>query len=59
MADNIVLNKITFYKVDDEGNPILNSKGVEKTFTLKNNIDCSWICEGTEEDHLEEVEYES
>ena len=55
MADNIVLNKITFYKVDDDGNPLLNSKGVERVFTLKDDIDCSWICEATDAEHLKEI----
>ena len=56
MADNIILEKITFIKLDDDSNPLLNSKGVERIFTLKNFVDCSWICEGTEEEHLKEVE---
>ena len=51
MSDNIVLEKITFYKVDDDGNPLLNSKGVERVFTLKDDVDCSWICEATDEKH--------
>ena len=55
MADNIVLEKITFYKVDDDGNPLLNSKGVERVFTLKDDIDCSWICEATDAEHLKEI----
>ena len=55
MAANIVLDKITFYKVDDKGNPLLNSKGVERIFTLKDDIDCSWICEATNEEDLEEI----
>jgi hypothetical protein len=55
MADNIILEKITFLKLDDDGNPLLNSKGVERVYTLKNFVDCSWICEATDEEHLEEV----
>ena len=55
MADNIILEKITFLKLDDDGNPLLNSKGVERVFTLKDDVDCSWICEATDEEHLEEI----
>jgi hypothetical protein len=55
MADNIILQTITFNKIDDEGNLITDKNGNEKEFGLKNFVDCSWICEGTEEDHLEEI----
>jgi hypothetical protein len=55
MADNIILEKITFLKLDNDGNPLLNSKGVERVYTLKNFVDCSWICEATDEEHLEEI----
>jgi hypothetical protein len=46
MSDNIILEKVTFYKLDDEGEVLLDDKGNERIFTLKNFVDCSWICEG-------------
>jgi hypothetical protein len=53
MSDNIIL--ITFYKLDEDGDVLLDDKG-NRIFTLKNFVDCSWICEGTDEEHLEEIE---
>jgi hypothetical protein len=58
MSDNIILEKITFYKLNDEGEVLLDDKGNERIFTLKNFVDCSWICEGTDEEHLEEIKEE-
>ena len=55
MSDNIILEKITFNKIDNDGNLITDKNGNEKVFELKNFVDCSWICEGTEEDHLQEI----
>ena len=56
MSDNIILERITFYKLDEDGDVLLDDKGNERIFTLKNFVDCSWICEGTDEEHLEEIE---
>ena len=58
MSDNIILEKITFYKLDDKGEVLLDDKGNERIFTLKNFVDCYWICEGTDEEHLEEIKEE-
>jgi len=55
MSDNIILEKITFYKLNNEGEVVVDDKGNEKIFTLKNFVDCSWICEGTDEDDLIEI----
>jgi len=52
MADNIILQTITFNKLDDDGNLITDKNGNEKVFELKDFVDCSWICEGTENEHL-------
>jgi hypothetical protein len=35
MSDSIILEKVTFYKLDDEGNVLLDTKGNERIFTLK------------------------
>ena len=59
MSDNIILERITFYKLDEDGDVLLDDKGNERIFTLKNFVDCSWICEGTDEEHLEEIEEET
>jgi hypothetical protein len=45
MSDNIILERITFYKLDEDGDVLLDDKGNERIFTLKNFVDCSWICE--------------
>ena len=56
MSDNIILEKITFNKIDDDGNLITDKNGNEKVFELKNYSRlCSLICEVTEEDHLQEI----
>ena len=52
MADNIILKSITFHKIDNDGNLIVDKNGNEKVFELKDFVDCSWICEGTENEHL-------
>ena len=51
MSDNIILEKITFNKIDNDGNLITDKNGNEKVFELKNYSRlCSLICEVTEED---------
>ena len=55
MADNIILNNITFNMLDDDGNIVRDNRGYVKVFTLKDKCDCSWICEGTDEDDLKEI----
>ena len=55
MADNIILGSITFHKIDNDGNLIVDKNGNEKVFELKDFVDCSWICDGTDDDHLQEI----
>ena len=52
MSDSIILERLTFNKIDNEGNLVKDKNGNEKVFELKNFVDCSWICEGTENEHL-------
>tara|TARA_R110000868_G_scaffold352073_1_gene613297 strand:- start:424 stop:603 length:180 start_codon:yes stop_codon:yes gene_type:complete len=52
MSDNIILGSITFHKIDNDGNLIVDKNGNEKVFELKDSVDCSWICEGTDIEHL-------
>ena len=54
MADNIILQTITFNKIDDDGNLIVDENGNEKVFELKNFVDCSHICEYVENNDLKE-----
>ena len=54
MADNIILGSITFNKIDDDGNLIVDENGNEKVFELKNFVDCSHICEYVENNDLKE-----
>tara|TARA_R100001440_G_scaffold37643_1_gene57077 strand:- start:140 stop:325 length:186 start_codon:yes stop_codon:yes gene_type:complete len=46
---------IQFYKVDEDGNELLNDDGTVKLFQLKGEHDVSFIAEGTEHEDLEEV----
>ena len=46
---------IQFYKVDEEGNELLNEDGSVKLFNLKREHDVSFIAEGTDHGDLEEV----
>lgn len=34
----LIINDISFYQVDDEGNEILNDKGEIKTFRIKQGV---------------------
>ena len=34
----LIINDISFYQVDDEGNEILNEKGEIKTFRIKQGV---------------------
>ena len=34
----LIINDISFYQVDDEGNKILNDKGEIKTFRIKQGV---------------------
>ena len=56
---NILLWDIQFYKIDDDGNELLNPDGSVKLFRLKDdNVSFmdSYLAEGTTEEELEEIE---
>tara|TARA_B100000214_G_C23828590_1_gene563114 strand:- start:349 stop:525 length:177 start_codon:yes stop_codon:yes gene_type:complete len=56
MANNIEVWDITFYKVDDEGEPLLNEDGSVKLFQdTKGRFDLSWISDVVDEDMLQEI----
>ena len=46
---------IQFYKVDEDGNELLNDDGSVKLFTQSRNIDLSWVAESVDADELEEI----
>lgn len=46
---------IRFYKIDEDGNQLLNEDGSVKLFTLKDGYDVSWVADSMESDWLEEV----
>lgn len=47
---------VQFYKVDEDGNELLNDDGSVKLFTEKRNIDLSWVSDSVYEDDIEEVQ---
>jgi hypothetical protein len=53
---SIVVWDIQFFKVDEDGNELLNEDGSVKLFTDGGNLDCSYIAEGVNEDELWEIE---
>ena len=46
---------IQFYKVDEDGNELLNDDGSIKMFTQTRDIDLSWIVDSVSEDDIQEV----
>jgi hypothetical protein len=46
---------IQFYKVDEEGNELLNDDGSIKLFTQKRDIDLSWIADSVSENDIQGV----
>jgi hypothetical protein len=46
---------IQFYKVDEDGNELLNDDGSIKLFTQTRDIDLSWIADSVSENDIEEV----
>jgi hypothetical protein len=46
---------IQFYKVDEDGNELLNDDGSVKLFTNSRNMDFSWVADSVDADELEEV----
>tara|TARA_R110000772_G_scaffold247119_1_gene360901 strand:+ start:45 stop:212 length:168 start_codon:yes stop_codon:yes gene_type:complete len=55
MNHSIAVWEITFYKVDEDGNELLNDDGSVKLFTQSRNIDLSWVAESVDADELEEI----
>lgn len=47
---------VQFYKVDEDGNELLNDDGSVKLFTEGGNMDLSYVAEHVTEDELWEVE---
>ena len=55
--NNVAINRITFYKFDDDGNELLNEDGTIKEFDLKSNRfkPLEYLCEDLDADDLEEI----
>ena len=46
---------IQFYKVDEDGNELLNDDGSIKLFTQTRDIDLSWIADSVSENDIQDV----
>lgn len=46
---------IQFYKVDENGDELLNDDGSVKLFTSSRNMDFSWVAESADANELEEI----
>ena len=46
---------IQFYKVDEDGNELLNDDGSIKLFTQTRDIDLSWIADSVSENDIQGV----
>lgn len=46
---------IQFYKVDEDGNELLNDDGSIKLFTQARDIDLSWIADSVSENDIQGV----
>jgi hypothetical protein len=55
--NNVAINRITFYKFDDDGNELENEDGTIKEFDLKSTrfIPLEYLCEDLDADDLEEI----
>jgi len=53
---SIAVWDIQFYKVDEDGNELLNEDGSTKLFTEGGNMDLSYIAEHVTDDELWEIE---
>ena len=53
---SIAVWDIQFYKVDEDGNELLNEDGSTKLFTEGGNMDLSYIAEHVTDDQLWEIE---
>ena len=53
----ILVYDIKFYKVDDDGNEIVNSQGITQVYRIKEGYRCKpleHLCDDMDEDMLEE-----
>ena len=59
---SILVADIKFYKVDDDGNEVLNKEGTHiQLYTLKRDVrfkPLEYLCEDMEDDILEEIKNE-
>ena len=55
MKYSIAVWDIQFYKVDEDGNELLNDDGSVKMFTESRDIDLSWVADSVYEDDVKEV----
>lgn len=55
MKYSVAVWDIQFYKVDDDGNELLNDDGSVKMFTESRDIDLSWVADSIYEDDVKEV----
>ena len=51
--DNIAVYDLTFYRADDNGNPLEDDDG--KVITYRAETDCTYLAEGLDIEDLEEV----
>tara|TARA_X000001382_G_C3047640_1_gene139986 strand:- start:147 stop:320 length:174 start_codon:yes stop_codon:yes gene_type:complete len=56
MKYSVAVWDIQFYKVDEDGNELLNDDGSVKMFTESRDIDLSWVADSIYEDDVKEVE---
>ncbi len=56
MKYSVAIWDIQFYKVDEDGNELLNDDGSVKMFTESRDIDLSWVADSIYEDDVKEVE---
>ena len=51
--NNIAVWELTFYRLDDEGNPLTDKEGKVITYDVE-NYDCSYLAEGLDVECLTE-----
>lgn len=57
MNNSIEVWDVTFYKVNEDGDTVIDSEGNVQLYNAP-NIDCSYIAEGVNDNDLEEVDIE-
>jgi len=55
MKYSVAVWDIQFYKVDEDGNELLNDDGSVKMFTESRDIDLSWVADSIYENDVNEV----